>query len=57
MLLVTEGTVNNEFPESQPEWSPRPVGGALPHPQHGERERGEEQHRKILCEVPGVVQW
>ena len=42
MLLVTEGTVNNEFPESQPEWSPGPVGGALPHPQHCERERGEE---------------
>ena len=39
MLLVTEGTVNNKFPESQPEWSPGPVGGALP---HDERERGEE---------------
>ena len=52
MLLVTENTVNNELPDSQPEWSSGPVGVALPHTPEGERERGEQQHRNILSKVP-----
>lgn len=33
MLRVAKSTVNNKLPDCQPEGSPGPVGGALPHPQ------------------------
>lgn len=52
MLFVTENTVNEKFPNSQPEWCPRPVGVALPHTPQREGERGEQQNGHILCKVP-----